>query len=111
MGWESEEEDLEVQEVSRAEKSFKRRDNNDGAELTVFFRGNRVMTLLFSSLVGSTFLAGLIATPAILVTFFWEKPHPSPYRSYVSVSRALRSSPSVASSQSRLNQTFALIFP
>ncbi|KAL7413512.1 Mechanosensitive ion channel-domain-containing protein [Mrakia frigida] len=44
----------------------------------------RVMALLFSSLVGSTFLAGLIATPAILVTFFWEKPHPSEYRSYVS---------------------------
>ncbi|KAF9224318.1 hypothetical protein BS17DRAFT_752270 [Gyrodon lividus] len=43
----------------------------------------RLFTLLFSSLIGSTFLAGVLVTPALLVHFFWYKPHPTDYRRYV----------------------------
>ncbi|KAF9246905.1 Mechanosensitive ion channel-domain-containing protein [Melanogaster broomeanus] len=43
----------------------------------------RVFTLLFSSLIGSTFLAGVLVTPALLVHFFWYKPHPTDHRRYV----------------------------
>ncbi|KAH7916809.1 Mechanosensitive ion channel-domain-containing protein [Hygrophoropsis aurantiaca] len=40
----------------------------------------RIFTLLFSSLVGSTFLAGILVVPALLVRFYWYKPHPTEYR-------------------------------
>ncbi|KAF9268280.1 hypothetical protein L218DRAFT_1073600 [Marasmius fiardii PR-910] len=40
----------------------------------------RIITLLFSTLIGSTFLAGVLVTPAILIHFFWYKPHPTDYR-------------------------------
>ncbi|KAH7931366.1 hypothetical protein BV22DRAFT_1027599 [Leucogyrophana mollusca] len=40
----------------------------------------RLFTLLFSSLVGSVFLAGILVTPALLVRFFWYKPHPTDHR-------------------------------
>ena len=43
----------------------------------------RTLQFLFSSLVGSTFLAGLIVTPALFVHFYWYKPHPSEHRRYV----------------------------
>ncbi|KIK99690.1 hypothetical protein PAXRUDRAFT_465190 [Paxillus rubicundulus Ve08.2h10] len=43
----------------------------------------RLFTLLFSSLIGSTFLAGVLVTPALLIHFFWYKPHPTDYRRYV----------------------------
>ncbi|KAH7888056.1 Mechanosensitive ion channel-domain-containing protein [Phlebopus sp. FC_14] len=43
----------------------------------------RLFTLLFSSLIGSIFLAGILVTPALLVHFFWYKPHPTTYRRYV----------------------------
>ncbi|KIJ70434.1 hypothetical protein HYDPIDRAFT_105154 [Hydnomerulius pinastri MD-312] len=43
----------------------------------------RLFTLLFSSLIGSTFLAGILVTPALLVHFFWYKPHPTDHRHYV----------------------------
>ncbi|OJA15633.1 hypothetical protein AZE42_04844 [Rhizopogon vesiculosus] len=46
---------------------------------------NRLVTLLFSSLIGSTFLAAVLATPAILVHFFWYKPHSTEYRHYVDI--------------------------
>lgn len=46
---------------------------------------HRLVTLLFSSLIGSTFLAAILATPAILVHFFWYKPHPTDYRHYVDI--------------------------
>ncbi|KAG1753685.1 Mechanosensitive ion channel-domain-containing protein [Suillus paluster] len=45
----------------------------------------RLVTLLFSSLIGSTFLAAVLATPALLVHFFWYKPHPTDYRHYVDI--------------------------
>src|SRR5882757_8720451 len=38
---------------------------------------------LFSSLIGSTVLAGILITPGILVDFYWFKPHPSTHRRYV----------------------------
>ncbi|KAK7061385.1 EF-hand domain-containing protein, partial [Favolaschia claudopus] len=40
----------------------------------------RFLTLLFSSLIGSTFLAGVIVTPAILLYFFWYKPTRTEHR-------------------------------
>ncbi|KAI0080698.1 hypothetical protein K474DRAFT_1589318 [Panus rudis PR-1116 ss-1] len=43
----------------------------------------RFFTLLFSSLIGSTFLSGLIITPALLIHFFWFKPHPTDHRRFV----------------------------
>ena len=43
----------------------------------------RMLEFLFSSLIGSTFLAGLIVTPALFVHFYWYKPHPSEHRRYV----------------------------
>jgi small-conductance mechanosensitive channel len=45
----------------------------------------RLVTLLFSSLVGSTFLAAVLITPALLVHFFWYKPHPTDYRHFVDI--------------------------
>lgn len=45
----------------------------------------RLVTLLFSSLIGSTFLAAVLVTPALLVHFFWYKPHPTEYRHFVDV--------------------------
>ncbi|KAJ7579082.1 Mechanosensitive ion channel-domain-containing protein [Mycena floridula] len=43
----------------------------------------RILTLLFSSLVGSTLLAGVLVTPAILIHFYWYLKHPSDHRLYV----------------------------
>ncbi|CAL1701610.1 unnamed protein product [Somion occarium] len=47
------------------------------------WRFKRFITLLFSSLIGSTFLSGVIITPALLIHFFWYKPHPTDHRKYV----------------------------
>ena len=41
------------------------------------------MTVLFSTLIGSTFLAGLLVTPALLIHFYWYKKDPSDDRRYV----------------------------
>ena len=38
---------------------------------------------LFSSLIGSTLLAGILIIPAILVHVYWFKPHPTIHRRYV----------------------------
>ncbi len=43
----------------------------------------RILSLLFSSLIGSVFLACILITPALLVHFYWYKPHPTEYRTYV----------------------------
>ncbi|KAL0574763.1 hypothetical protein V5O48_007190 [Marasmius crinis-equi] len=40
----------------------------------------RIITLLFSSLIGSTFLAAVLVAPAILIHFYWYKPNPTEYR-------------------------------
>lgn len=43
----------------------------------------RIITLLFSSLIGSTFLAGVMVTPGILIHFYWYKPNPTEQRLYI----------------------------
>ncbi|TBU44799.1 Mechanosensitive ion channel-domain-containing protein [Dichomitus squalens] len=43
----------------------------------------KLVTLLFSTLIGSTLLSGLIITPALLLHFFWYKPHPTDHRKFV----------------------------
>jgi len=43
----------------------------------------RVITSLFSTLIGSTFLAALIVTPGILIQFYWYKVNPTDHRRYV----------------------------
>ncbi|KAH9482890.1 Mechanosensitive ion channel protein Msy1 [Psilocybe cubensis] len=43
----------------------------------------RIISLLFSSLIGSTLLSAILVTPALLVHFFWFKPDPSDHRRYV----------------------------
>lgn len=43
----------------------------------------RLFTFLFSTLIGSVFLAGVLVTPALVVHFFWYKPHPTDHRHYV----------------------------
>jgi len=43
------------------------------------------MVLLFSSLIGSTLMAGVLVTPALLVHFYWYKPHPTPHRHYINI--------------------------
>ncbi|KAL0948986.1 hypothetical protein HGRIS_009085 [Hohenbuehelia grisea] len=43
----------------------------------------RFITFLFSSLIGSTLLAGVLVAPALLVHFYWYKPHPTDARRYI----------------------------
>ncbi|KAJ8457318.1 hypothetical protein ONZ45_g18356 [Pleurotus djamor] len=43
----------------------------------------RIVTFLFSSLIGSTFLAGLLVTPALLVHFYWYLPERTERRQYI----------------------------
>ncbi|THH33700.1 hypothetical protein EUX98_g488, partial [Antrodiella citrinella] len=50
---------------------------------TTDWGAKRILSLLFSSLIGSTILSGIIITPALLVHFFWFKPHPTDHRRYV----------------------------
>ncbi|KAF9569455.1 hypothetical protein CPC08DRAFT_623518 [Agrocybe pediades] len=47
------------------------------------FGPKRILSLMFSSLIGSTLFAGVIITPAILIHFYWYKPHPTEHRKYV----------------------------
>ncbi|KAI0796486.1 Mechanosensitive ion channel-domain-containing protein [Abortiporus biennis] len=46
-------------------------------------RFKRFITLLFSSLIGSTFISAVIITPAILIHFFWYKRDPTDHRRFV----------------------------
>jgi hypothetical protein len=43
----------------------------------------RIFTFLFSTLIGSLFLASLLVAGPILVHFFWYVPHKSAHRRYV----------------------------
>ncbi|KAJ7067872.1 hypothetical protein C8F01DRAFT_978575 [Mycena amicta] len=45
----------------------------------------RIVTLLFSSLIGSTFLAGLLVAPALVIHFYWYRPHQTPFRHKVTL--------------------------
>ncbi|KAH7869025.1 uncharacterized protein C8R40DRAFT_1177155 [Lentinula edodes] len=43
----------------------------------------RIVTLLFSSLLGSTLVAGILVTPGILIHFYWFNNNPTSHRKYV----------------------------
>ncbi|KAJ3760988.1 Mechanosensitive ion channel-domain-containing protein [Lentinula raphanica] len=43
----------------------------------------RIITLLFSSLLGSTLVAGILVTPGILIHFYWYNDNPTSHRKYV----------------------------
>ncbi|KAG6833603.1 hypothetical protein H0H87_004230 [Tephrocybe sp. NHM501043] len=43
----------------------------------------KIIAFLFSSLVGSTFLAGILVLPGVLVQIYWYKPKPTEHRLYV----------------------------
>ncbi|KAJ3734469.1 Mechanosensitive ion channel-domain-containing protein [Lentinula guzmanii] len=43
----------------------------------------RIITLLFSSLLGSTLVAGILVTPGILIHFYWYNNNPTSHRKYV----------------------------
>ncbi|KIK65665.1 hypothetical protein GYMLUDRAFT_159395 [Collybiopsis luxurians FD-317 M1] len=43
----------------------------------------RIITLLFSSLIGSTLLAGVLVAPGILIHFYWYNNNPTSHRKYV----------------------------
>ncbi|KAF9077757.1 Mechanosensitive ion channel-domain-containing protein [Rhodocollybia butyracea] len=43
----------------------------------------RIITLLFSSLLGSTLIAGILVAPGILLYFYWYKKDPTSHRKYV----------------------------
>lgn len=40
----------------------------------------RILTSLFSTIIGSTFLAGILIVPGVIVQVYWYKPHPTPER-------------------------------
>ena len=44
---------------------------------------SRLVLLLFTSLIGSVVLAGVIVTPTLIVHFYWYKPHPTPERQFI----------------------------
>lgn len=46
-----------------------------------------LFTALFSTVVGSTVLAGCLVAVPLCVHYLWEKPHPTDHRKYVSVRR------------------------
>ncbi|KAJ7047743.1 Mechanosensitive ion channel-domain-containing protein [Mycena alexandri] len=69
----SDEEDL-VDEEAKFEKRMGNAPKRTG------WGFKRIMTLLFSSLIGSTFLAAVLVTPGILIYFFWYKPSRTEYR-------------------------------
>lgn len=43
----------------------------------------RIVISLFSTLVGSTFLAAVLVTPGVLIQFYWYKVNPTEHRRYV----------------------------
>ncbi|KAI0791637.1 Mechanosensitive ion channel-domain-containing protein [Irpex lacteus] len=43
----------------------------------------RFVAVAFGSLIGSTIISGLLVAPALLIHFFWYKPHPTEHRRYV----------------------------
>ncbi|KAF9481972.1 hypothetical protein BDN70DRAFT_991464 [Pholiota conissans] len=72
----SDEEDL-LDEQAKFSKSFNSTYENKG------WGPRRILSLLLSSLIGSTILAVVLITPALLVHFYWYKPHPTEHRRYV----------------------------
>ncbi|EKM80242.1 hypothetical protein AGABI1DRAFT_120269 [Agaricus bisporus var. burnettii JB137-S8] len=43
----------------------------------------RILSLLFSTLLGSMFMAGILVIPPLIVHFYWYEPHKSDFRHYV----------------------------
>ncbi|KAH8830586.1 Mechanosensitive ion channel-domain-containing protein [Flagelloscypha sp. PMI_526] len=43
----------------------------------------RILTFLFSSLIGSMFLAGILVTPGVLLHFYYYKPLPTEHRKFI----------------------------
>ncbi|KAF5370064.1 hypothetical protein D9758_001387 [Tetrapyrgos nigripes] len=72
----SDEEDLVDQEAKFEEKfGVKRKSQGWGLK--------RIITLLFSTLIGSTFVAAVMVTPGILIHFFWYENNPTDHRRYI----------------------------
>ncbi|TFY72075.1 hypothetical protein EVG20_g929 [Dentipellis fragilis] len=71
----SNEEDL-VDEETKFEAQMGRAQHKKG------WGFRRIITLLFGSLIGSMFIAGLIVTGPLIALFYWYKPHPSESRHY-----------------------------
>lgn len=46
---------------------------------------DRIFTLLFGSLIGSTFMAAVLVTPALLLHFFWYNTHKTAFRHKVTL--------------------------
>lgn len=49
----------------------------------------RILTLLFSSLIGSTFISACLVVVPQLVHHYWYKLQPDDHRKYIDVSRVL----------------------
>ncbi|KAF7301275.1 EF-hand domain-containing protein [Mycena indigotica] len=73
----SDEEDL-VDEEAKFE-------NKIGTKKKTGWGPKRIITLLFSSLLGSTFLAGVLVAPALILHFYWYRPHKDAFRHKVTV--------------------------
>ncbi|KAJ7937414.1 hypothetical protein B0H13DRAFT_1945860 [Mycena leptocephala] len=74
----SDEEDLVDQEAK-----FEERMGNAPKRTGWGFK--RILTLLFSSLIGSTFLAAILVAPGIILYFFWYKPSRTEFRHRVTL--------------------------
>ncbi|KAJ6543841.1 Mechanosensitive ion channel-domain-containing protein [Mycena capillaripes] len=74
----SDEEDLVDQEAK-----FEERMGNGPKKTGWGFK--RILTLLFSSLIGSTFLAGVLVTPGVILYFFWYKRSRTDFRHKVTL--------------------------
>ncbi|KAF9535054.1 Mechanosensitive ion channel-domain-containing protein [Crepidotus variabilis] len=72
----SDEDDL-VDEAAKFEGQMGHKPKREG------FSFKRLISLLFTSLIGSTFLAAVLVAPALLVHFYWYKPHPTDHRRFV----------------------------
>ncbi|TFK29334.1 hypothetical protein FA15DRAFT_664267 [Coprinopsis marcescibilis] len=71
-------------EEDLVEESNKFVENNMGKKQKQTGYGpKRLFVLAFSSLVGSTLMAALVATPAIIVHFYWYLPNPTDRRKFV----------------------------
>ncbi|KAJ3503863.1 hypothetical protein NLJ89_g8241 [Agrocybe chaxingu] len=72
----SDEEDL-VDEEAKFEKHMGKKTKREG------WGFKRIISLLFSSLIGSTFLAAILVAPGLLIHFYWYKPNPTSHRQFV----------------------------
>ncbi|KAG5635453.1 hypothetical protein H0H81_011192 [Sphagnurus paluster] len=71
------EEDLADEEANFEERMGLRKTERKG------WGFKRIITLLFSTIIGSTFLAGILVVPGVLVHIYWYNPNPTDHRRYV----------------------------